>query len=165
MLNTYPFGYLRLSLRIVILFTLQSLSAKNCSISFLSALKCTFWTKTLRLSLSSSGLIGWLSAYFCYYSSRLSLFVLFYWSWDSSFPSLFCSSFLTLLSLLSGFVVVNRAWMSAYKKYKIRSCSTITNEVRLLITNYAFAYLGFSIVILRQSVDLFKLSYIILELL
>ena len=149
MLNTYPLGYLRLSLRIVILFTLQSLSAKNCSISFLSALKCTFWTKTLRLSLSSSGLIGWLSAYFCYYSSRLSLFVLFYWSWDSSFPSLFCSSFLTLLSLLSGFVVVNKAWMSACKK-KIWNQILLNNHKWSEIIDQPNMYLLTSVLVLSS---------------
>jgi hypothetical protein len=55
LLYTYPFGYLILSVRIVMKLTVQPPSAKNCSISFLSALKLTFYIKTLRLSRSSVG--------------------------------------------------------------------------------------------------------------
>ena len=76
--KTYPLGYLvNFSVNIVIALTLQSLSAKNCSISFLSALKCTFLTKTLRLSRSSSGLALWAAP-----ESGAADFV-----WDSSAPS------------------------------------------------------------------------------
>lgn len=113
---TYPLGCrVRLSFSIVIAFTLQSLSAKNCSISFLSALKCTFYTKTLRLSRSSCGLVGTAgSAVFTYYSSAPSTASLVSGlSASYFFSSSFCSSFLSGYALLSVYTCAKIACTSA----------------------------------------------------
>ena len=115
--NAYPFRCpVRLSCSIVIALTLQSLSAKNCSISFLSALKCTFFKKTLRLSRSSCGFAeGVGSAVFGYYSSApWTASLLSGLSASYFFSSSFYSSFLSGNALLSDYTCAKSACTSAY---------------------------------------------------